>query len=78
MIADDPNKAFGACLNNDYYPSDIGFDPFGLKPKVTSGNAEMQTKELNNGRLFMIGTIGMVVQEQVSEQIIMGALKSMM
>ena len=78
MIIDGPNKAFGARLNDDYSPGDIGFDPFGLKPKLASWFAEMQTKELSNGLLAMIGTIGTMVQEQVSEQIIMETLKSIM
>jgi len=77
-IVDDPNSAFGARLNDDYYPGDIGFDPFGLKPKTASGFAEMQTKELNNGRLAMIGAIGMLVQEQVSQETIIETLKAMM
>lgn len=77
-IVDDPNSAFGARLNDDYYPGDIGFDPLGLKPKTASGFAEMQTKELNNGRLAMIGAIGMLIQETVSEQTIMDTLKTMM
>ena len=77
-IVDDPNSAFGARLNDDYYPGDIGFDPFGLKPKTASGFAEMQTKELNNGRLAMIGAIGMLIQETVSEQTIVDTLKTMM
>jgi hypothetical protein len=34
---------------------DIGFDPFGFKPKDAKDFANMQTKELNNGRLAMIG-----------------------
>jgi len=37
-----------------------------LKPKNAKGFAEMQTKELNNGRLAMIGAIGMLVQEQIN------------
>jgi len=38
----------------------------------------MQTKELNNGRLAMIGAIGMLVQEQVSQETIIETLKAMM
>ena len=76
-ILDDPNSALGARLNDEYYPGDIGFDPFGLKPKTASGFAEMQTKELNNGRLAMIGAIGMLVQEQVTHETIIDTLKAM-
>jgi|TARA_B110000093_G_C12768672_1_gene325631 hypothetical protein len=38
----------------------------------------MQTKELNNGRLAMIGAIGMLVQEQVTLTPIVDTLKGMM
>jgi len=57
---------FGAVLKSSYYPGDIGFDPLGLKPTDPKEFAEMQTKELNNGRLAMLAAIGMIVQEQVT------------
>jgi len=57
---------FGAVLRANYYPGDIGFDPLGLKPADPKEFAEMQTKELNNGRLAMLAAIGMIVQEQVT------------
>jgi len=38
----------------------------GLKPKDAAGFANMQTKELNNGRLAMIAAAGMCVQEQIN------------
>merc|ERR1712032_160044 len=41
-------------LREDYTPGDIGFDPFGLKPKNAEDLKVMQTKELQNGRLAMI------------------------
>merc|ERR1712115_10908 len=55
-------------LNDDYYPGDIGFDPLGLKPTDPKEFEEMQTKELQNGRLAMIAAFGMIVQEQVTHQ----------
>merc|ERR1711981_665678 len=55
-------------LNDNYYPGDIGFDPLGLKPTDPAEFAEMQTKELQNGRLAMIAAMGMIVQEQVTHQ----------
>ena len=45
---------------------DVGFDPLGLKPTDPAELAEMQTKELNNGRLAMIAIAGMVVQEGIT------------
>jgi len=53
-------------LNDSYYPGDIGFDPFQLKPKDPTEFATMQTKELQHGRLAMIASLGMIVQEQIT------------
>ena len=63
----DPNTNTAAqALREGYYPGDLGFDPLGLKPEDPAELAEMQTKELNNGRLAMIAIAGMVVQEGVT------------
>ena len=59
-------------LQDGYYPGDIGFDPLGLKPAGAAEFAEMQTKELQNGRLAMLASMGFIVQEQVDEQTILG------
>jgi len=53
-------------LKDDVVPGDLGYDPLGLKPKDPEGFNEMQNKELNNGRLAMIATAGMIAQELVS------------
>lgn len=63
-----PSETFGteggkAKLKADVMPGDLKFDPLGLK-----GGDSMRTKELNNGRLAMIGTAGYIVQELVSGQ----------
>ena len=50
-------------LNEDHYPGDIGFDPLGLKPADAEEFATMQTKELQNGRLAMLGAMGIIAQE---------------
>jgi hypothetical protein len=50
----------------DRVPGDLGFDPLGLKPTSPSELKELQTKELNNGRLAMIAAAGMIAQELVS------------
>jgi hypothetical protein len=55
----------GDLLTKDYYPGDIGFDPLGLKPTDAEEYATIQTKELQNGRLAMLGIAGMVAQELV-------------
>jgi hypothetical protein len=53
-------------LREGYYPGDVKFDPFGLKPTEPEKFAEMQTKELSNGRLAMLAAAGMCVQELVN------------
>lgn len=55
-------------LNEDYTPGDIGYDPLGLKPTDAAELREMQNKELNNGRLAMIATAGMMVQELITQE----------
>ena len=45
---------------------DLGFDPLSLKPSDEDQLALVQTKELNNGRLAMIGVAGMLVQELIN------------
>lgn len=53
-------------LNEDYYPGDVGFDPLGLRPTDEEEFATMSTKEIQNGRLAMLGVAGMVAQELVN------------
>ena len=48
-------------IRTDHSPGDLGWDPLGLKPTNPKDLAEMQTKELNNGRLAMIAIAGMIV-----------------
>eukprot|EP00980_Cylindrotheca_fusiformis_P010859 scaffold2462_cov127-Cylindrotheca_fusiformis.AAC.16 len=60
-------------LRERYYPGDIGFDPLGLKPKSPEEFANMQTKELNNGRLAMFAAAGMCVQELVTGEPLLNA-----
>lgn len=53
-------------LRDSYYPGDIGFDPLKWKPKDAKQFAEMQAKELSNGRLAMLAAAGMCAQELVN------------
>merc|ERR1712190_224234 len=55
-------------IRSDHYPGDLGFDPLGLKPGTEAELKEMQTKEINNGRLAMIGAAGMIAQELATGQ----------
>mmetsp|Transcript_7157 Transcript_7157/g.8150 ORF Transcript_7157/g.8150 Transcript_7157/m.8150 type:complete len:243 (-) Transcript_7157:374-1102(-) len=61
-----PGGDTGRALKEDYFPGDIGFDPFGLKPESAEEFAEMSTKELQNGRLAMIAVAGIFAQELVN------------
>jgi len=58
-------------LRDNYYPGDVGFDPLGLKPSDPKEFADMQTRELQNGRLAMLGVAGMCAQELVNHRTIM-------
>ena len=55
-------------LKSDHPTGDLGFDPLGLKPTNAAELKETQTKELQNGRLAMLGIAGMVAQELVNGQ----------
>eukprot|EP00746_Dinoflagellata_sp_MGD_P144728 gnl/MRDRNA2_/MRDRNA2_77429_c0_seq1.p1 gnl/MRDRNA2_/MRDRNA2_77429_c0~~gnl/MRDRNA2_/MRDRNA2_77429_c0_seq1.p1 ORF type:complete len:356 (+),score=79.67 gnl/MRDRNA2_/MRDRNA2_77429_c0_seq1:61-1068(+) len=58
----------GWSLRSDRMPGDFRFDPLGLKPMNPTEFKEMQTKELNNGRLAMIAAAGMIAQELATGQ----------
>ena len=58
-------------LRENYYPGDVGFDPLGLKPTDPKTFANMQTRELQNGRLAMLGVAGMCAQELVNHRTIL-------
>ena len=55
-------------LRPGYTPGDLDFDPLGLKPEDPAEFKEMQTKELQNGRLAMIAAAGFLAQEAVTGQ----------
>jgi hypothetical protein len=59
-------------VKTDRVPGDLGFDPLGLKPTDPAELKEMQTKELNNGRLAMLAAAGMIAQELVDGEKILG------
>merc|ERR1740125_55129 len=63
----------GSRLQEGYSPGDLGFDPMGMKPTDAKELANMQAKEINNGRLAMIAVAGMVGQELATQQGIFGA-----
>eukprot|EP00563_Minutocellus_polymorphus_P020915 CAMPEP_0197729082 /NCGR_PEP_ID=MMETSP1434-20131217/29408_1 /TAXON_ID=265543 /ORGANISM="Minutocellus polymorphus, Strain CCMP3303" /LENGTH=296 /DNA_ID=CAMNT_0043315663 /DNA_START=117 /DNA_END=1007 /DNA_ORIENTATION=+ len=55
-------------LRDNYYPGDVGFDPLNFKPTDPTAFANMQTRELQNGRLAMLGWAGMCSQELVNHK----------
>ena len=63
---DAPGNSDNSVLKDDYYPGDIGFDPFGLKPDNFEEFSAMSTKELQHGRLAMLAVAGIVAQELVN------------
>jgi len=64
---DSPGDSEGiAGLKDSYTVGDLQFDPLGLKPKNAKDLKTIQTKEINNGRLAMIGVAGLVAQELVT------------
>lgn len=68
---DQPGK-----LREDYTPGDIGFDPLGLRPSDPAEFEEIQTKELQNGRLAMLAAAGFMAQELVDGKGIVEHLQS--
>merc|ERR1711937_875623 len=55
-------------IRSDFESGDLGFDPLGLKPTDPEELKQMQTKELQNGRLAMIAAASMIAQELASNQ----------
>jgi len=74
----EPQYKFGSrtlwTLRDTYYPGDLGFDPLGLKPSDPKAFADMQTRELQNGRLAMLGVFGMCSQELVNHKTIFATI----
>merc|ERR1719395_407532 len=65
------NSPFGGnpwTIRSDHESGNLGFDPLGLKPTDPAELKEMQTKELNNGRLAMIAAAGMILQEVATKE----------
>ena len=68
----DPDEAMQE-LRPEYTPGDLGFDPLGMAPKTDADMLAMKNKELNNGRLAMMAVAGIVAQEVVTGQELLGS-----
>lgn len=55
-----------AKLRPEHVAGDLKFDPLGLMPNSAEKIMSIKNKELNNGRLAMIATVGAIVQECVT------------
>jgi hypothetical protein len=64
-------------LKDEYMPGDLKFDPLGLMPEDAEAFYEMQTKELQNGRLAMLAAAGFLAQEAVDGKGIIEHFQSM-
>merc|ERR1719482_1680111 len=69
---EDPDVAMQT-LKEGYTPGDLGFDPLGMGPKTDADMLAMKNKELNNGRLAMMAVAGIVAQEVVTGQELLGS-----
>ena len=49
-------------------PGDFSWDPANIRPKNEDNLFELQTKELKNGRLAMLGVAGMLYQSYLTGQ----------
>jgi len=63
----DSTSVFGE--DSDKIPGDYGWDPLGFRPKSAEEFDKLHTKELNNGRLAMLGAAGMIAQEIATGQL---------
>ena len=70
----DPTSSQFYSLRDVYEPCNLGFDPLGLLPEDPQEKYDMQTKEINNGRLAMIAVAGFVAQELRDGQPIFNSL----
>jgi hypothetical protein len=50
----------------DSIPGDMGFDPLNISSRDSEKFFDMQTKELQNGRLAMLAAAGFLAQEAVN------------
>ena len=57
-------------IREDYQPGDLGISINGILSEATF--KDMSNKELNNGRLAMFASLGMIAQELVTDKPLFG------
>ena len=60
-----------ARLRDDVEPGDLGFDPLGWYPSDPEEQKIIKTKELQNGRLAMLGFLGIVAQQLTDDKVVL-------
>lgn len=55
-------------LKNGVRPGEYGFDPLGLMPKDPEARKARESQEINNGRLAMVASLGLLAEEAKSGQ----------
>eukprot|EP00667_Euglena_gracilis_P019119 EG_transcript_20438 len=68
LAAYDTTGKLPGLFKEAHKPGDYGFDPLSLKPATDTEYEAMQCKELSNGRLAMVATLGMLAQEVVTSR----------
>lgn len=68
----EPTKWF--MMKEEHKAGDYSFDPLNIKSKIQF-NTSAETIELTNGRLAMLATFGMLVQELCTDQTVIDTLK---
>lgn len=76
LIAISAVEVLSVSIESKSIPGDFGWDPANIRPKSDEALFELQTKELKNGRLAMLGVAGMNYQAILTGQGVFEQLSS--